>query len=628
MSSAIREVMSDLMQAAMPPERLPLDSWANKYRRIAAGSSPEAGHFSTSRTPYVEEPMQSVSDPEVETTVCMWSAQLGKTEFELNTCGYFAHMDPCSMMYLMPTLSMAEKISKDRLQPTIECTPVLKKVFHKNKSRSSNSTILSKHFHGGVIHLCGANSPASLSSSPMRGLLADEIDRYGVSAGGEGDPLTIAKERTKNFHNAFVILVSTPTDADSSRIHQEYMLSNQKFRELPCPHCNHFQELEWKNFKFDSKDFTIEPWFECTSCKKSIYNHHKSSMSRKGRWTMAAPEHGNRIDGYRLNEFHSEFSTWMDIRNKFMDCYQSIEKLKVFTNTVLGEVWTDTQTLNDADVIKQRREHYDHCPEDVLAIVAGVDTQDDSLHYEIVGYGYDMQTWGIEYGILRGDPSRPEIWNRLHEKLSQQFERTDGVVLNVMKACIDSGGHHTQDVYNFCKKYNGRYYPIVGRAGKGKPIINRPTKLKQHRNLLLYTVGVDTCKETFLCSRIKQTEVAYGYCHYPFGRGYDNNYFEELTHVRKEQRKVKGIIRDEFVDKGRVEAVDCRVYSMAALEVLNPSFMAIKANINSLKSSMKKQSKVKSPKVDKPKNTTRKVSKAKKNRKSVKDMRRWRGKRK
>jgi phage terminase large subunit GpA-like protein len=622
MSSVVRDIIKDVVKSVKPPEKLSLPDWADKYRKIPDGSSPEPGNFRTDRTPYMRKPMEDISDDEVEKVVLMLSAQLGKTEMEINICGYLAHMDPCSMMYLMPTLETAEKISKDRLAPTIDCSPVLKRLFGQNKSRSTSSTIRSKKFPGGTIYLNGANSPSSLSSSPMRALLADEVDRYELSAGSEGDPLSLAMERTKNFWNRIIVIVSTPTNEGSSKIDSEFQLSNKHHRELPCPHCGEYQELLFKNFKWVKDDLYIPPWFECVSCGEKMEEKHKREMSLNGIWVSETPDRGKQSMGYRLNEFHSPFSKWADIRKKFLAAKGSLEKMRVFTNTTLGEVFTDVQTLNDSEVVKARREHYADCPEDVLVVVAGVDTQDDALHYEIVGVGEDHQTWGLEYGVLRGDPGKPELWNKLHEKLSRTFERPDGVVMNVMKTCIDSGGHHTTDVYKFCKKFLGRYHPIVGRAGKGKPIINRGNKLKDHKNVVLYTVGVDSCKELFLVSRIKQTDVTWGYCHYPFGRGYDDQYFNELTNVRVEDKKVQGNIERVFVDHGRVEAVDCRVYSMAALEVLNPSFHAIKANINAL---VRKKDTV--PKtVQKKKTTKRKVAKPKNNRKAKKNMQKLRGK--
>lgn len=586
MSGVVEGLFKRAVGKAAPPEDLTVDQWADRYRYIPDGSSPEPGKFKSSRTPYMIDIMRDVGNPRIAQIVLMFSAQMAKTELELNICGYYAHTDPCSMMYVMPTLATAEKISKTRLQPMIDCSPVLRRVFGKNRQRVSNSTILEKHFAGGFINLCGANSPASLSSSPMRLILADEVDRFPASAGDEGDPLTIAIARTKNFWNRKIIMVSTPTDSQTSRIEAQFKLSDQKYREVPCPKCGHFHELKWANFKYDKEDLSKDPWMECPKCHHEIGEEHKYQMDLKGRWTPAKPDNDKRISGYRINQLYSQFSSWVDIRNEWLDAQGSTEKLKTFTNLVLGEVWHLEETLTDAEVIKARREHYSECPEEVLTVVAGVDVQDDSLHYEIVGVGEDMQTWGLQYNVLRGDPSKPELWEKLDERMQQTFEKESGVIMNVMKVCIDSAGHHTQEVYDFCKKHgrHSKYSPIVGRRGQGKPIINNPTVLKKHGKIELYTVGTDTVKETFLLHRLKASKPGYGYCHYPVDRGYKDNYYDELINVVTEIRKVKGVSTRWFVDKPgkRVEAVDCRVYAMAAQEILNPNFVKIKATIKRL----------------------------------------------
>lgn len=619
MSLHVESTFRAAISKVAPPENQTVREWADKYRYIPDGSSPEPGKFKSSRTPYMIEIMEDISNPRVRQLVLMFSAQMAKTELELNTVGYFAHKEPCAMMYMMPTLSGAEKISKTRLQPMVDCSPALRKVFGKNRQRVSNSTILEKHFAGGFVNLCGANSPSSLSSSPMRVLLADEVDRFPTSAGGEGDPLSIAITRTKNFWNKKIIMVSTPTDSQTSRIEAQFKLSDQKFREVPCPSCGHYHELKWANFKYDKNDLEKDPWMVCPKCDFEIGEEHKYDMDVKGRWTAANPDAPPRISGYRINQFYSQFASWVDIRDEWLDAQGVPEKLQTFTNLVLGEVWQHEEVLTDAEVIKARREHYSECPDPVLTVVAGVDVQDDALHYEIVGVGEDMQTWGLQYDVLRGNPAEPELWERLDERMQQTFEKENGVIMNVMKVCIDSAGHHTQEVYNFCKKHgvHSKYSPIVGRRGQGKPIINNPKVMKKHGRIELYTVGTDTVKETFLLHRLKMSKPGYGYCHYPVDRGYKDSYYQELTNVVTEIRKERGVATRWFVDKPgkRVEAVDCRVYAMAAQEILNPNFVKIKRTINRLLNKKNQDEPA-------PKATTQKAPKPKNSRKQRKNVRR------
>lgn len=79
------------------------------------------------------------------------------------------------------------------------------------KSRDANNTILSKIFPGGRLIMCGANSPSQLASKPIRILLCDEVDRFPVSAGSEGDPVSLAQKRMTTFWNNCMGLFSTPT---------------------------------------------------------------------------------------------------------------------------------------------------------------------------------------------------------------------------------------------------------------------------------------------------------------------------------------------------------------------------------------------------------------------------------
>ena len=169
-----------------PPPDLTVSEWADLERRLSSEASAEPGRWRTDRTPYMREIMDALTDPGVERIVIMSSAQVGKTELLLNALGYFVDYDPSPMLLLQPTLEMAQTFSKDRLAPMCRDTPALKSKIQDAKSRSSGNTMLHKTFPGGHITMAGANSPASLASRPVRNVLADEVDRYPVSAGVRG----------------------------------------------------------------------------------------------------------------------------------------------------------------------------------------------------------------------------------------------------------------------------------------------------------------------------------------------------------------------------------------------------------------------------------------------------------
>ena len=145
-------------------------------------------------------------------------------------------------------------------------------------------------------------------------------------------------------------------------------------------------------------------------------------------------------------------------------------------------------------------------------------------------------------------------------------------------SCIDSGGHHTQQVYQFCKFRLNRANAIKGVAGMGRPIISSPSKKRlglQRRPVPLYTVGVDTAKQTLYSRLLNSEPRTPGYCHFPKrSLPYSPEYFEELTAEKLVTKTVHGLPKPvwELPSGKRNEPLDCRVYAMAALELLQPNF--------------------------------------------------------
>ncbi len=77
-----------------PPEQLTVSDWSDKYRRLSAENSAEAGPWRTSRTPYLKEIMDAFTDPRVHRIAVVASSQVGKTEMEMNMMAYMIDIDP------------------------------------------------------------------------------------------------------------------------------------------------------------------------------------------------------------------------------------------------------------------------------------------------------------------------------------------------------------------------------------------------------------------------------------------------------------------------------------------------------------------------------------------------------
>ena len=500
----------------------------------------------------------------------MSSAQVGKTEFILNVIGYHIDRDASPILCIQPTLQMAQAFSKDRLAPMLRDTPKLQGKVKDPRSRDSGNTTLHKVFPGGHITIAGANSAAGLASRPVRIVLCDEVDRYPSSAGTEGDPIRLAAKRATTFWNSKLVTVSTPTVKGASRIEAEWLDSDQREYHVKCPHCETSQTLKWRNVHWE-EDKPQTACYTCEECGVAWTDADRFKAIKAGEWIATQPESG--VAGFRLSGLYSPWVPLDDAVRDFLEAKKLPETLRVWVNTFLGETWEEQGDGIDEANISARREAYENVPDAVHLLTAGVDVQDDRVEVEVLGHGRDEETWSIDHAIIYGDPSTPALWSDLDTYLSQAFEKDDGTTVGIRCACIDSGGHYTQAVYNFVRPREGRrIFAIKGVGGEGKAIVGRPSK-NNIGKIRLFPVGVDTAKE-LIYSRLKIGEPGPGFCHFP--ARYDDEYFEQLTAEQIVTRFSKGFRKREWKKvRARNEALDLRVYAIAAYALLNTNINAL-----------------------------------------------------
>lgn len=553
----------EAMKQLTPPPRLSVAEWADLERRLDSQSSAEPGRWITARAEYQRGIMDACSDPTVKEVVVMCAAQLGKSEILLNTIGYHMAHDPAPILMMQPTVDMAQSFSKDRVTAgLLRSTPALRDKVKDSKAKDANNTTLHKVFPGGALSLVGANSPSSLASRPIRVVLCDEVDRYPASAGEEGDPISLAKRRAATFWNRKIIEVSTPTNRGASRIESAYEESDKRKFMVPCHDCGERQELLWSYVQWtDPKN----PHYACCHCGSCWTDAQRNRAIARGQWTATKAFNG--VAGFHLSALYSPWVVLADAVEEFLAAKKDPMRLKTFVNTFLGETWEDQgEGVDDVEIAK-RREDYEDMPDQVVLLTAGVDVQDDRLEVEIVGWGAGEESWSLDYRVLHGDPSSPQLWKQLDEVLLQTFEHPIGKPMIIRSTCIDSGGHHTRAVYNYAKTRAGhRVFAIKGVGGEGKPVVSRPSK-NNIGKVALYPVGVDTVKELFY-ARLRLDEPGPGYCH--FHERLDDEHFRQLTAEKQVIRYHKGYPKRGWIKtRTRNEALDVRVYAIAALAILN-----------------------------------------------------------
>jgi phage terminase large subunit GpA-like protein len=542
---------------------------------LSPESSAEAGQWRTSRAPYQKEIMDAFNEPNIERIVVMTSSQVGKTEILLNAIGYYIDQDPSPMMCVQPTLQMGQSFSKDRLAAMIRDTDKIRDCVKDARSRDSGNTTMHKKFAGGHISIVGSNSASGLASRPIRILLMDEVDRYEASAGAEGSPVSLAIARTKTFSNRKIFLCSTPTIKGLSAIETAFEESDKRYYEVPCPECDHYQVLKWKNVVWDD-DKPETASYACEDCGSVIDESKKQWMLKHGRWTPTA-ESVNTA-GFHISELYSVWSKWSDMAKNFLEAKKQPEMLKTWINTALGESWEEQGDALDYEILLERRLNYDHTtiPEDVLIITAGCDVQKDRIEVQTVGWGKQYEAWVIDYKIFWGDPNAQNVWSDLDAYLKKRYKTESERFIPISCCTIDSGGHHTNMVYQYTKpRQSRRIFAIKGLSQAGKPIANRPTFVGKNK-AVLYGVGTDTAKEAIFARLSVATEDSTLH----FCLDLDEEYFKQLTAEKRISKFVRG--RKTLVWKQireRNEALDTLVYNFAAIYILNPNFDVVEAKI-------------------------------------------------
>lgn len=580
-----------------PPEKLTVSQWANKKRRLSAENSAEAGRWKTSRTPYLKEIMDAFTDPKVHRIAVAASSQVGKTEMEMNMMGYVIDNDPGPIMFIMPTVEIARDFSKRRIAPMIRDTKCLRDKIAKAKSRDGDNSVLKKSYPGGMLTMTGSNSPASLASVPARYVFGDERDRWAKDAGGEGDPWGLVEARTITFYNYKMVEVSTPTIKGYSAIESSFAVGTQEYWCVECPHCHEYHFIDFDDIKFEYKStkinnkthFSVDSAdYVCPDC--GCISPEAVMKKQPHKWIASNPDaYKNGVRSFWINAFSSPWMNWKTLVLRFLEAKDDPEKLKTVYNTLFGKLWEDRGDLEDEDGMMERREDYGaELPEGVLCLTCGVDTQDNRLEYEVVGYGFHEENWGIEKGIIMGKPSDEETWAKLDYVIDRSYRFADGKALKVSLTFVDSGGHYTQEVYEECRKRkNKRVFAIKGKGGEGVPFTGPPSKVNIVRDdrvvgkTWLYNIGVDAGKERIM-SGLKVQEGARR-SHFPLEQsaGYDSLYFSGLLSEKMTLKNNKWVW-EKLPGHQRNEALDCRNYANAAYRVLKPNLYEINARLKGL----------------------------------------------
>jgi len=454
-----------------PPEQIKLSEWAEQNIRLSPEYSNKTGPLQLYA--WQREIFNSFTDPRVEQSTIMCGVQLVKTLFIMAASAYVMAVEPGPILVVEPSDKDAKGFSKERLSPMIrDCAVLTGRV--SDKKRDSTSTIDHKEFIGGALSLVGAIAPGNLARRSIRYLFCDEIDKYLASAGDEGDPIALAIERTATYASrSKIILTCSPTIEGESRIAQAYEESDQRKPYVACHHCGHWQILRFfPNVEFESKLAPVDAGrtarYRCENDKCSALwtdAERNANVERAVEWRAHAPFSGKA--GFWISHMYSNLPAHSMARltEKFLKAQGHRERLQVFMNADLAELWEEQGERPDHEILMAHAEDYLLWPDGVVPawavlLTAGVDVQAKRLECIVLAHGQGGQSAVADWRVIEcfesnGQPkmtSAPEYLARLEEVLMQQYRHATGAMLPIIAMGIDVG-HNPEPVYEFAQRH-------------------------------------------------------------------------------------------------------------------------------------------------------------------------------
>ena len=569
-------------EGLMPADPMTVDQWADRHRILSTKGSAEPGPWRTDRTPYLREPMQCLSPSSPwRRVVLMFGSQMGKTEVVLNWLGAIIHLWPAPTLLVQPTLDMAKRLNRQRLEPLLRETPVLSDLIAPARARDSGNTMFLKEFRGGLFVLTGANSGSGLQSMPAAYLLADEVSSYPFEADDKGDPLENAEARTSTFPMGKVLITSTPGTRGMCRITSEYETrSDRRQLAVLMPCCGSLEVLRWReHMKWDRPDGEV--FAQCPACGERVSQHHKTTMLAGAVWQATAKGDGITA-GFHLPGWYAPagWTSWEQIRDEFLRAKADPLLLKGWVNKRAAEAWEDeaVAVINAEGLMaRAQAETFSSgtCPEGVVLLLMAVDTQDTWLETTVWGFGRGEEMWRIWHQKVEGSPAEADVWEQIDSIRRTEWPMEGGGTLTVRHCGVDTGGHFTQEAYEYCRQRSREgVVALKGSSTKAAPALGKGSRVDVNargqtikKGLTLYQVGGDTLKRT-IYARLKKDAPGPGAIHLP--NDVTEEYLQGLTCERLVPKMVKGfqVLGWENPSGARNEPLDLTVYALAILELV------------------------------------------------------------
>lgn len=584
---------------------LRLSEWAERHFYLSAESSQLEQQWVA--YPFQRAIMDAISNDEIEEVSFKKSARLGYSKMLTAAIAYFAQHKRRNQALWQPTDEDSDEFVKTDLEPMFRDVPVLSEVFPEFLQKNKHNTLRQKIFLGSILHLRGGKAAKNYRRLTVAVAYLDELDGFDSNIEKEGDPVSLARKRLEGATFPKLVAGSTPKLKGFSLIEKRTDQADALYRwHVPCPHCDAMQSLRWGGkdkpygFKWTARDPETVAHL-CEACGALFTQAQYLAAWARGRWmaldgTWIDDTDGSfrnpagecvkppRAIGFAAWTALSPQVSWAAIVREFLAAVDKKAagddtELQSFTNLTLGEPWEARVEKADEQALKQRANAAPYPLRRVqlggLVLVAGVDVQDDRFVATVWALGRGEEMWAVDYTVLDANPADERDWDKLDTYLQTKFQHESGAKLEISATGVDTGGHFTHQVYNFCRQRTARrIFAVKGETRESMPVKSRAAMQDVNqkgrvikRGVKLWHVGTDTAKDLFF-GRLQVEKPGPGYVH--FSHELPDEFYSELTaEARVVVKTARGEVYRWSKLRLRNEALDCTVYAIFASHMLD-----------------------------------------------------------
>src|SRR3990167_5694547 len=505
---------------------------------ILPDSFPIPGPFRIRNSPHLEEPLRKALDPEVRSLALMGGNQMGKTLLFICVWAYDVVNDPCPYLYANATDDGVKKYALQKLEPIINCNPILNTVIaKKRRGNTDESSTRWKIYPGGWKEMISLASRGKTRFRSARKTVDDDMDEIKITLGSEGNAHSNLKGRVTAYkYNYQHYFGSTPRRDGSSYIQLEFKEGSQANWYVVCPGCKKELVLDEDRIVWDKEPIDLlktefhndfkTARIKCDKCEYQISEAERMEMLLKGRWIHKYPSRTDHLS-YQLGKASSTIASLSFIaEQKYLaekafengddslyESYMNNEKGLPYKKIVIKEI--------DARKLIDRREDYidpekkNIIPNGVLILTAFVDAQAGSqtkparYEGEVWGWGVGEECWMVDRFKIEGNPEDRNVRDKLKNFLnSLEYVRKDGLKRTIRRIGVDAGWA-SQSIYELVERGWDKWCATKGSNNIRASLLPRKISLVNNDKSVLINVGTQAAKHTLFLrlQEIDETEI-------------------------------------------------------------------------------------------------------------------------